>query len=166
LTSIPEINRIHLVLFGMQNRTSAPHLAAINRTLVSLVLRAQRTWGMQKPTPPQYWPNCSHWSSWLAVPMRHCTHTLGAGPVEHMFHAQDASPSAEQSPPRPTYEPQRAESGPCVSCKTDRQMPNASDRQSGPPWFPHSSKPVGRSRVGAGACKLTTGWQVLVVSLQ
>jgi hypothetical protein len=37
LGGISETNRIHLVLFGMQNRISGPHLAAINRILISLV---------------------------------------------------------------------------------------------------------------------------------
>jgi hypothetical protein len=34
---ITETNRVHLVLFGMQNRTSGPYLAAINRMHVSLM---------------------------------------------------------------------------------------------------------------------------------
>jgi hypothetical protein len=34
---ITEINRIHLVLFGMQNRTFCPYLAAIDRILVSVM---------------------------------------------------------------------------------------------------------------------------------
>jgi hypothetical protein len=32
-----ESNRIHLVLFGIQNRTFGPYLAAINRILVSVI---------------------------------------------------------------------------------------------------------------------------------
>jgi hypothetical protein len=34
---ITETNRMHLVLFGMQNRTFGPYLAAINRTLISVM---------------------------------------------------------------------------------------------------------------------------------
>jgi hypothetical protein len=37
---VPETNRIHLVLFDVQNRTSGPYLAATHRTLISLVARA------------------------------------------------------------------------------------------------------------------------------
>jgi hypothetical protein len=36
-TVITETNRIHLALFGMQNRTFGPYLAAINRILISVV---------------------------------------------------------------------------------------------------------------------------------
>jgi hypothetical protein len=32
-----DTNRNHLILFGMQNRTLSPYLAAINRILISLV---------------------------------------------------------------------------------------------------------------------------------
>jgi hypothetical protein len=44
-----ETNRIHLVLFGKQNRTSGPYLAAINRILISLMKVKGR-------------PRTSHWS--------------------------------------------------------------------------------------------------------
>jgi hypothetical protein len=37
-----ETNGIHLVLFGMQNRTSSPYLAAINRTSFHLWIPAAR----------------------------------------------------------------------------------------------------------------------------
>jgi hypothetical protein len=38
--TITETNRMQLVLFGMQNRTSCPYLAAINRILISLTTAA------------------------------------------------------------------------------------------------------------------------------
>jgi hypothetical protein len=37
-TCIAETNRIHLVLFGMQNRTCGPYLAAIHRFLISIMI--------------------------------------------------------------------------------------------------------------------------------
>jgi hypothetical protein len=37
LQPIPETNRVHLALFGMQNRTFDPYLAANNRILISLM---------------------------------------------------------------------------------------------------------------------------------
>jgi hypothetical protein len=40
LPSITETNRIHLVLFGMQDKAVGPHLAAIHRILISAVKSA------------------------------------------------------------------------------------------------------------------------------
>jgi hypothetical protein len=34
---IPEINKMHLILIGMQNRTLRPYLAAIDRILISVM---------------------------------------------------------------------------------------------------------------------------------
>jgi hypothetical protein len=49
LSFAPEANRIQLVLFGMQNRTVGPHLAAIHRILFSDDCTAHQTssevWG-------------------------------------------------------------------------------------------------------------------------
>jgi hypothetical protein len=43
-------HNIHLVLFGMQNRTLGPYLAAINRTL-NREGHGQRTWGPRRAQP-------------------------------------------------------------------------------------------------------------------
>jgi hypothetical protein len=36
-----ESNRVHLVLFGMQNRTLGPYLAAFDRILIAVMLDAR-----------------------------------------------------------------------------------------------------------------------------
>jgi hypothetical protein len=41
--SITETNRIHLVLFSMQNRTLSPCLAAINRIFISVIQSCRRS---------------------------------------------------------------------------------------------------------------------------
>jgi hypothetical protein len=37
ISDITETNRIHMVLFGMKNRTLGPYLAAINGFLISVM---------------------------------------------------------------------------------------------------------------------------------
>jgi hypothetical protein len=50
-SSITEANRIHLVLFGMQNRTCGPYLAANNRILIS-AMHGLRRGRVQDSWPP------------------------------------------------------------------------------------------------------------------
>jgi hypothetical protein len=49
-SNITETNKIQLVLFGMQNRTFGPYLAANNRILISLM---QRSRGLLLVEPPR-----------------------------------------------------------------------------------------------------------------
>jgi Protein kinase domain len=48
LSASTGIDRTHLVLFGMQNRTSCPELPAINRTLFSVESVGGRGWRIAK----------------------------------------------------------------------------------------------------------------------
>jgi hypothetical protein len=82
---ITETNRIHLVLFGMQNRTLGPYSAAINRIFISVMPSTGRPLPNPIKVHPQSStistraaPDTSHWFRRKATLLAGCGH--GRGP--------------------------------------------------------------------------------------